>query len=81
MVAAQRRWGWGVSVALAAGVAGVDLLGGRCGVPLVGWLNLGLVWLFAHQLGVAWRDGAVSRLVAAAVVARWPAWAWAGCSC
>lgn len=61
MVAAQRRWGWSVSVALAGAVAVVDLLRWPLGVPLVGWLNLALVWLFAHQLGVAWRDGAVAR--------------------
>ena len=61
MVAAQQRWGWGVSMALAAGVAAVDLLRWPLGVPMVGWLNLALVWLFAHQLGVAWRDGAVAR--------------------
>ena len=60
MVVAQRRWGWGVSVALAAGVAIVDVLRWPLGVPLVGWLNLALVWLFAHQLGVAWRTGAVA---------------------
>ena len=60
MVAAQRRWGWGVSVALAVGVVAVDLLRWPLGVPLVGWANLALVWLFAHQLGVAWRDGAVA---------------------
>lgn len=58
-VAAQRRWGWGVAAALAGGVAVVDLLRWPLGVPLVGWLNLALVWLFAHQLGVAWRSGAV----------------------
>ena len=61
MIAAQRRWGWGVSVALAGGVAAVDLLRWPLGVPVVGWLNLALVWLFAHQLGVAWRDGAVTH--------------------
>ena len=60
MVVAQRRWGWGVSVALAGGVATVDLLRWPLGVPMVGWLNLALVWLFAHQLGVAWRGGAVA---------------------
>ncbi|MGI8806379.1 MAG: acyltransferase family protein [Acidimicrobiales bacterium] len=59
MVAAQRRWGWVVPVALAGGVALVDLARWPLGVPLVGWANLALVWLFAHQLGVAWRDGAV----------------------
>ena len=61
MVAAQRRWGWGVSVALAGGVAAIDLLRWPGGVAHVGWLNLALVWLFAHQLGVAWRHGAVAR--------------------
>ena len=61
MVAAQRRWCWGVSVTLAVGVAVVDLLRWPLSVPFVGWVNLALVWLFAHQLGVAWRDGAVAR--------------------
>jgi hypothetical protein len=60
MVAGQRRFGWGVTVALAGGVAVVDLLRWPFGVPMVGWLNLALVWLFAHQLGVAWRSGAVA---------------------
>ncbi len=59
MVAAHRRWGWAVPVAMAAGVALVDLARWPLGVPLVGWVNLALVWLFAHQLGIAWRDGAV----------------------
>jgi hypothetical protein len=27
---------------------------------MVGWANMALVWLFAHQLGVAWRDGALA---------------------
>ena len=59
MVAAHRRWGWGAVVALGAGVAAVDLARWPFGVPLVGWANLALVWLFAHQLGVAWRSGGV----------------------
>jgi peptidoglycan/LPS O-acetylase OafA/YrhL len=58
MVALQDRFGWAVAVGLAAGVAVVDLLRWPLGVPRVGWLNLALVWLFAHQLGVAWRRGA-----------------------
>jgi hypothetical protein len=61
MVAAQRRSGWAVTVALAGGVVAVDLLRWPLGVPGVGWLNLALVWLFAHQLGVAWQAGAVAR--------------------
>ena len=36
LVAAQRRWGWGVVVGLAGGVALVDLLRWPLGVPLVG---------------------------------------------
>ncbi|MGI8983797.1 MAG: acyltransferase family protein [Acidimicrobiales bacterium] len=59
-VSAQRRLGWGVAVALAGGVATVDLLRWPLGVPAVGWLNLALVWLLAHQLGVAWRAGGVA---------------------
>jgi acyltransferase-like protein len=58
MVAAQRRWGSAVVLGLAGGVAVVDVARWTFGVPLVGWANLGLVWLFAHQLGVAWREGA-----------------------
>ena len=60
MVAAHRRRGWAMPVAMAAGVALVDLARWPLGVPLVGWVNLALVWLFAHQLGIAWRDGAVT---------------------
>ncbi|MGH9226447.1 MAG: acyltransferase family protein [Acidimicrobiales bacterium] len=59
-VAAQRRWGWGVAVALGAGVAAADLARWPLGVPDAGWANLALVWLFAHQVGVAWRSGAVA---------------------
>jgi peptidoglycan/LPS O-acetylase OafA/YrhL len=59
MVAAHRRWGWSVAVALGAAVALVDLARWPFGVPVVGWANLALVWLFAHQLGVAWRSGGV----------------------
>ena len=73
MVRAQRRWGWAAPVALAVGVALVDLARWPLGVPVVGWANLALVWLFAHQLGVAWREGAVRswsgrRLAGMAVV-------------
>jgi hypothetical protein len=58
---------------LAGGVALADYGRWSLGVPLVGWANLALVWLFAHQLGVAWRDGGFvswsrSRLAALAVV-------------
>lgn len=73
MVAAQERWGAGVTVGLGAAVLAVDVARWGFGVPMVGWLNLGLVWLFAHQLGVAWRTGSVGtwsrgRLLAVAAV-------------
>jgi hypothetical protein len=60
MLAAHRRWGWGVVIGLAGVVAAVDLARWPLGVPLVGWANLALVWLFAHQLGVVWREGGVA---------------------
>lgn len=74
MVEAHRRWAWAVPCCLAVAVAAVDFARWSLGAPLVGWLNLGLVWLFAHQLGIAWRGGAVAawsrrRFVALAAVA------------
>jgi fucose 4-O-acetylase-like acetyltransferase len=72
MVRAYRRWGGASLVALAAAVAVGDLLRWGVNVPVAGWANLATVWLFAHQLGVAWREGRVAawsraRLVAVAV--------------
>ncbi|MGI8684983.1 MAG: acyltransferase family protein [Acidimicrobiales bacterium] len=60
MVAAHRRWGADVPLALAGAVAVVDVARWRVGLPLVGWANLALVWLFAHQLGVVWRAGSMA---------------------
>jgi peptidoglycan/LPS O-acetylase OafA/YrhL len=57
----HRRFGVRVPVALVAGVAAVDVLRFAAGVPLVGWVNLGLVWLFAHQLGFFYADGSLVR--------------------
>ncbi len=71
LVRAQRRWGLAVPVALGLSVAAVDVARWVFGVPLVGWVNFALVWLFAHQLGVLWREGSMgswsrSRAVALA---------------
>ena len=68
MLAAQERWGWWVTIVMGVTVLAVDVARWTFGVPVIGWLNLGVVWLFAHQLGVAWRAGSVtgwsrSRLV------------------
>jgi hypothetical protein len=68
-VAAQRRWGLKVLVALSAAVAVVDAvsLGGH--VPYVGWLNYLLCWGAFYQLGIAWRSGLLPRRGAAALAA------------
>ncbi len=60
MVALHARWGWGSVVGLGSAVLAVDVARWGYGVPMVGWLNLGLVWLFVHQLGVAWRAGSAA---------------------
>lgn len=59
LVRAQGRWGRAVPIALGLSVAAVDVARWVFGVPLVGWVNFALVWLFAHQLGVMWREGTV----------------------
>lgn len=59
MVRAQQRWGAAVVCTLGAAVAAVDIARWWFDVPFVGWANLGLVWLFAHQLGIAWRHGTI----------------------
>lgn len=56
-VAAHRRWGLAVPVALAAGVAVVDLATIAGHVPHLGWLNYLLCWGFFYQLGIAWHAG------------------------
>ena len=63
LVRAQARWGAAVPVALGLSVAAVDVARWVFGVPLIGWVNFSLVWLFAHQLGVMWRKGDVRVMV------------------
>lgn len=55
--ALHRRFGLLVPAALVLLAALVDLLRFWPNVPAVGWLNLGFVWLFAHQLGFFYADG------------------------
>jgi fucose 4-O-acetylase-like acetyltransferase len=59
-IAAQRRWGLKVPLALALGVAAVDglSLGGH--VAYLGWLNYLLCWGALYQLGIAWREGGLA---------------------
>lgn len=57
----QRRWSWGVIVTLVAVVGAGDVARVVTGsdVPAIG--NYVVGWLAVHQLGVAWRDGRLTR--------------------
>lgn len=55
------RWAVVVPAGLAAGTAVVDVLRFAGGVPLVGYLNVALVWLAVHQLGFLYADGSLLR--------------------
>ena len=69
MLAAHRRAGAWVVLALATGACAVDLLRFGGGVAAVATLNYALVWLTFHQLGFCLRDGLLTRARAAALVA------------
>jgi hypothetical protein len=56
-IAAQRRWGLVVPVALAAGVSVVDAATLGAHLPYLGWLNYLLCWGLLYQLGIAWHEG------------------------
>ncbi|MCV7200239.1 acyltransferase family protein [Mycobacterium angelicum] len=72
-VAAHRRWGLAVPVALAAGVAIVDGATIAAHVPHLGWLNYLLCWGLFYQLGIAWHAGLLAG--------RKPLLLAAGCAC
>jgi hypothetical protein len=61
MLRLHRRYRAAVPVMLVAGVALVDVLRFGAGAPGIGWANLALVWLFAHQLGFFYGDGSLVR--------------------
>lgn len=58
-VVAQRRWGLWAPAALFAAAGLVDALARAADEPALAWCNLLFVWGGAHQLGVAWRAGAL----------------------
>lgn len=62
------KWQSAVPTVLALGCIGIDFLRFVEHVPVVGWLNLGLAWLFPHQLGFFYADGSFSRLSLKTVV-------------
>jgi hypothetical protein len=61
LVAAHRRFGLGVIVALVAAAAAVDAARYGFGVPFVGILNYAFVWLAILELGLLWRDGTLTQ--------------------
>jgi hypothetical protein len=63
-IAAQRRWGLMVPVALAAGVAVIDAATLGAHLPYLGWLNYLLCWGLLYQLGIAWHEGQSEGLFA-----------------
>lgn len=56
--AAHRRAGPAVAGLLGAAVVLVDAGRFAGGIEALGWVNTALVWVFVHQLGYLWRDGA-----------------------
>lgn len=72
LISWQRRWGHGRTILLlAVWVAVADLSRLVFEVSYVAWSTYLLAWLAVHQLGVAWRDGALTG-------SRWMAWLLAG---
>ncbi|MGB9226083.1 acyltransferase family protein [Mycobacterium sp.] len=63
-IAAQRRWGLVVPVALAAGVAVIDAATVGAHLPNLGWLNYLLCWGLLYQLGIAWHESQFEGLFA-----------------
>ncbi len=60
MLAFHERYGIRVLMALGGSAIVVDVLRVGIGVPVVGYLNFAFVWLFAHQLGFFYADGALT---------------------
>ncbi|MFA9563504.1 MAG: acyltransferase [Acidimicrobiales bacterium] len=46
---------------IAGGVITIDALRFATGAEVIGWINVLLVFTFAHQLGYLWRDGRLTR--------------------
>jgi hypothetical protein len=60
-MALHRRFGGRVLVAYAVAAVGVDVLAFGLGWRAAGFVNVVPVWLFAHQLGYCYADGAFAR--------------------
>lgn len=66
-VAAHRRWGLWVPVAMTVVIAAVDAATIGAHLHYVGWLNYLLVWGVFYQLGIAWQDGKICGRLATAL--------------
>jgi hypothetical protein len=56
-VAAHRRWGLWVPLAMVVVVAGIDAATIGAHLPYAGWVNYLLPWAVLYQFGIAWQDG------------------------
>ena len=57
----HRRAPFATLAVLAGGIVAVDVVRFSAGWSAVGWLNVAMVFTFAHQLGYHWRDGRLTR--------------------
>jgi hypothetical protein len=60
MLALHERYGARVLLVLAGSAVVVDVVRIAGGLTIVGYLNFAFVWLFAHQLGFFYADGALT---------------------
>lgn len=60
MLAVHRRWGVRVFLVLVAAAGAGDTARLASGVPWWAAANFVVVWLVAHQLGIAWQDGTLT---------------------
>jgi surface polysaccharide O-acyltransferase-like enzyme len=61
LVRAHQRWGLRVPAAVALAATLVDAVRLSAATPVIGWANYLLVWGTAFALGIAWREGALTR--------------------
>jgi hypothetical protein len=61
LVAAERRAGLRLPLALLGTCLVVDVLANHLGVPAVGWSTYAFFWLGVSSVGICWRSGALLR--------------------
>jgi hypothetical protein len=58
----HQRHGWLIPILMTVATLAVDAIRFVAGVELVGWANLPMTWLLAHQLGFFYVDGRLESL-------------------